>query len=404
MVKIHNASKGLRKEYAEEMLKNFAASSSFFFASPNKTLLTSGVTETISGNSLLNLSENVAHYFDEARNSYQGYPILVGALPFDRDTECHLHAPASVQWSARSEADKKKVTQNVLGNEFNLRPVPEPHHYANGVEEALSIFRKSELEKVVLSRSLEVESTSPLDVKGILTNLIHKNPTGYVFAADVSETGDGSRSLVGASPELLLTKQGHRVISNPLAGSVPRVKDPVQDRKNAEALLESPKDLHEHALVVQSVKEALLPFCKVLKVPEKPSLVHTETMWHLSTVVEGELLSPETTSIDLCAALHPTPAVCGFPRDHAKDVISDIEDFERNYFTGSLGWCDIHGNGEWIVTIRCAEVNGDKVNLFAGAGIVEGSCPDSETRETGAKFNTMLHALGLCGNNLEGIN
>ncbi len=126
-------------------------------------------------------------------------------------------------------------------------------------------------------------------------------------------------------------------------------------------------------------------------------------MWHLSTVIEGELIDPKTSSRELCRALHPTPAVCGFPRDHAKSVIGQIENFNRNYFTGSLGWTDSCGNGEWIVTIRCAEVNGTTLDLFAGAGIVAGSSPEMETRETGAKFNTMLSALGL-STGMEGLN
>ena len=131
-------------------------------------------------------------------------------------------------------------------------------------------------------------------------------------------------------------------------------------------------------------------------VPSEPSIFHTETMWHLGTRIEGVLKDPATTSLDLALAMHPTPAVCGFPQQKAAEAISDIESFNRELFTGMVGWCNASGDGEWAVTIRCAEINANKIRLFAGAGIVPGSNPDKELGETSAKFKTMLNALGIC--------
>ena len=102
---------------------------------------------------------------------------------------------------------------------------------------------------------------------------------------------------------------------------------------------------------MEAVAAALRPYCHTLHVPEKPSVIHSEAMWHLSTEVKGELKDPNTSSLQLATALHPTPAVCGTPMEKAREAIQHIEPFDREFFTGMLGWSDLNGDGEWIVTI-----------------------------------------------------
>lgn len=115
-------------------------------------------------------------------------------------------------------------------------------------------------------------------------------------------------------------------------------------------------------------------------------------MWHLSTRSTGQLADEGVSALDLACRLHPTPAVCGVPVDAAREVIGELEPFDRGLYTGLVGWCDAAGNGEWAVTLRCAEVGTHRMRLFAGAGIVADSCPLAETRETEATFGTFLHA------------
>ncbi|MNW45467.1 Isochorismate synthase DhbC [compost metagenome] len=160
-------------------------------------------------------------------------------------------------------------------------------------------------------------------------------------------------------------------------------------------MLASAKDLHEHAVVIDAVAAALSPYCRKLEVPSQPSLIKTNTMWHLSTEIYGELKSTSTSSLELAMALHPTPAVCGTPTKLAREAIQEIEPFDRNLFTGMVGWCHENGDGEWIVTIRCAEIEDRNMVLYAGAGVVAGSTAESELAETSAKFRTMLEAMGL---------
>ncbi|SHH13661.1 isochorismate synthase, partial [Streptoalloteichus hindustanus] len=273
-------------------------------------------------------------------------------------------------------------------------PVPEPEAHLSAVARAVARMRSGEFEKVVLARSLELTVSNgdgPVDVRPLLRRLARRDPGGYTFGIDLP----GERTLVGASPELLVSRSGTRVVSNPLAGSRPRSVDPVEDRRRAEELLVSAKDLHEHAVVAEFVVETLRPFCRVLEVPSGPSLVRTASMWHLSTRVSGELVDPGVSALGLACALHPTPAVCGTPTGLARAAIGELEPFDRGFYTGLLGWGDASGDGEWVVTIRCAEAVGNLLRLFAGGGIVADSVPGEELAETSAKFGTMLRALGV---------
>ncbi len=146
---------------------------------------------------------------------------------------------------------------------------------------------------------------------------------------------------------------------------------------------------------MDAVREALAPYCRTLDVPARPTLVRTATMWHLSTTVTGEPADPAVSALELACALHPTPAVCGTPTATAREVIGELEPFDRGAYTGMVGWGDAGGDGEWVVTIRCAEAEERTLRLFAGAGVVEQSSPEAETAETGAKFQTFLQAVGV---------
>lgn len=147
-------------------------------------------------------------------------------------------------------------------------------------------------------------------------------------------------------------------------------------------------------MVVDAVHQAMAPYCSSVAVPQRPTLVRTATMWHLSTTVTGVLERPDTSALEVARTLHPTPAVCGTPTGTARRVIRETEPFDRGFFTGMVGWEDADGDGEWVVTIRCAEAEGRSLRLYAGAGIVAASDPAAETAETAAKFRTFLDAVG----------
>ncbi len=277
-------------------------------------------------------------------------------------------------------------------------PQPAPEVYAESVRRAVDLIADGDLQKVVLARALDLVGEQGVSVQQLLRNLVVADPAAHAFAVDVSAPGDAApRTLVGASPELLVSRKGDVVTANPLAGSRRRTGDPAQDGQAIAGLRVSEKDLNEHALVAAQVAEVLGRYCTELDVPEEPEVIGTPTMWHLSTRITGRVGPGGPSSLELAEALHPTPAVCGVPVDLARDTIAQLEPEDRGYYAGLVGWTDLAGDGEWVVTIRCAEVADKTARLFAGAGIVAGSDPAAELAETSAKFGTLLRALGAEG-------
>ncbi|GLW93506.1 isochorismate synthase [Actinokineospora globicatena] len=313
--------------------------------------------------------------------------IVVGAIPFDPAKPSRLVIPEVVRRSGPLPATPRpapRVAARWLAQHTDADA------YRTGVRRALELMASGALSKVVLARRLDLVAAEPVDVLDLVRALAARDPRGHTFAADL-----GDRTLLGTSPELLVRRKGRLVASNPLAGSRPRSEDPVLDGRNATELLASAKDRREHAVVVTAVADALAPYCKQLTVPSEPELLPTRSMWHLSTQVAGVLADPDTSVLELATALHPTPAVCGTPTAAARRVIGELEPFDRGFYTGVVGWSDARGDGEWIVTIRCGEVRGATLRLFAGAGLVPGSDPEAELAETGAKLRTLLGALGV---------
>ncbi|MEV7009487.1 isochorismate synthase [Streptosporangium sp. NPDC051022] len=354
-------------------LAGYEHGGSVLFSSPRRTLLTHGV-ETVVGGDLGGLADRVA-----AALGPDG--VAAGAIGFDGTA--HLVVPQAATWSEPLEPGAGSPRGG-----WRVRPVPAPEDYTKAVRQALESMDAGHLEKVVLARTLELGSDDPIEVRELLRPLLGH---GYSFAAPLP----GGHTLIGASPELLVSRDGRTVVANPLAGSAARSADPAEDRRRAEALASSAKDRHEHRLVVAAVTDALRPYCADLDVPAAPELTSTETMWHLSTRVTGVLRDPGVSVLALAAALHPTPAVCGTPETEARLAIERLEPFDRGFYTGMVGWADAAGDGEWAVTIRCATIEERTLRLYAGAGIVPGSDPERELAETSAKFRTMLRALGV---------
>ncbi|MYY03162.1 MULTISPECIES: isochorismate synthase [unclassified Streptomyces] len=376
---------------ATALLDAYRPGTDRFLASPGRTLLGTGTAAEVPHDDRPP-AVRVQEALDAARRAGNAAPVVMGSLPFDPQAPAALAVPQTVR-RASALRDDPFVALPVPAagpGTWQTREVPSAAGYGAAVDAAVRRMRAGEFDKVVLARTLELTSSQDLDLPAMLRRLARHDPGGYTFAVP---SGPG-RTLIGASPELLVARTGGRLTANPLAGSAPRSSDLAEDVRRAAALLESPKDLHEHAVVVDAVREALAPFCTGLDVPEQPTLARTEAMWHLSTTVTGTLTDPATTSLALASALHPTPAVCGTPTDVARAVIARSEPFERGAYTGMVGWQDADGDGEWVVTIRCAEAEGRSLRLFAGAGVVAASSPEAETAETGAKFRTFLNAVG----------
>lgn len=351
------------------------------------------------------LASGLADEVDRALSEYAvngASPFAVGAFPFDPDRSAHLVIPREVLRTLPLPAPKEDRNLVACPGDFVLRRaverIPSRVEYRDIVEHALRRIAgegvRDPLEKVVLARTVILRSEQPFRVDDVLEKL-RVDTSSTTFAIPLPPTSAGSlpRTFVGASPELLVAKRGRTVVSHPLAGSSRRFQQTHRDREAAQTLLRSEKDLREHAMVVESVADRLAPYCRDLRVPESPALLATRSVWHLGTLIEGTLRSDDVSSLELAAALHPTPAVCGTPREAALEAIHALEPFDRGFFAGAVGWSDVTGDGEWIVAIRCGELEGNVARLYAGAGVVAGSDPEAEAAETGAKFEAMLRAL-----------
>ena len=255
------------------------------------------------------------------------------------------------------------------------------------VAKAVDRLRAGELGKVVLARDVGVWADEPFDPRAVARRLAARFPGCHTVMVD---------GMVGASPELLVGRRGPQVRSRVLAGTTGRDADPERDAALARALRDSRKDREEHDHAVASARAALEPVCAALEVDPEPWVLRLANVAHLATDLRGALAEPVPV-LDLVQALHPTAAVCGTPTALAAEVIAELEGLDRGRYAGPIGWVCGRGEGEVAIALRCAEVAGSTARLFAGAGIMPGSRPESELEETRLKLEAMRRALGVTG-------
>jgi menaquinone-specific isochorismate synthase len=260
--------------------------------------------------------------------------------------------------------------------------------WERAVATAVDRIKAGRLQKVVLARDLYASASGLIDERLLLARLADRYPDCYTFACG---------GLVGATPELLIKRQGLQISSLVLAGTAPRGDDPERDAALGTALLASAKDTEEHGYAAAGVRESLAPLCDQLTVALRPALLRLANVQHLATTISGRLaVGADGTSpsvLALADALHPTAAVCGTPAETAMELIRELEGMDRGRYAGPVGWVDSAGNGEWGIALRCAELDGTRARLFAGGGIVTDSDPEAELAETQAKLRPMQSAL-----------
>ena len=342
-------------------------------------------------------AELIHGLFQQASQQGLNEPVLFGLVPFDTTRNASLTVTAQPQSAAAVHGEAAIAgSSDARPRIVERHPVPAPERYGDMVRQALQAFAQGTVKKIVLSRAMDVRMDAPLQYETVLLDLLRRNAHGYTFALPIWKDGDATPQgmMLGASPELLVRREGAKVFINPLAGSIGRHADPEIDRQRREGLAISEKDLREHSYVVSDIVRVLREHCDTLEVPAGPSVIGTDALWHLSTYITGTLRDPAMTALDLACALHPTPAICGYPTAAAFEQIKTLEPFDREYFAGHVGWQKPDGDGEWALTLRCARYDGDRtLRLYAGAGTVAGSDPDSEIRETATKMETFMRAL-----------
>jgi len=330
---------------------------------------------------------------------------LFGAIPFHADEPVRLFC--TERWCEMASwpfaETEEELTSSPASSENSERDA-----FEATVRRALDELQGRGLRKVVLARSRDV-TRNGASLPLLLARLRKLNPSGTVVSLGLpsseplqnsesreraSVVAEELRTLIGVTPELLVSRFGAEVRSAPLAGTTPRAKNRAEDVERAAALRTSAKDRAEHGVVVESIAQCLEPYVVDLRASSEPELLATEKLWHLRSEITGRLADARTNALALALALHPTPAVAGEPRSLALEFLRQHEGLERGFYAGAIGYMDRNGDGEWMVSIRCAELGPESARVFAGAGIVDASIAELEFAETEAKMTTMLRALG----------
>ena len=325
-------------------------------------------------------------------------PVLFASFSFSPDEESVLIIPQVI---VGKKGDKSWITW--IGSspqpDLNVTPPDLIHNsitwdsdehaddaWKSRVSTAVDRIQSGKLDKVVLARDFTGHADQDIEPRTILKKLAAEYPSTWNFSV---------AGLVGATPELLLRLSRKMVTSRVLAGTISKSGDDERDLALAASLARSSKDLEEHLYAVKSVADALEPFCTSTNVPDAPYVLHLANVMHLATDVTGAIAEKlaHVDAFTILEQLHPSAAVCGTPREQAGQLITEIESMSRGRYAGPVGWIDAAGDGELGIALRCGQIDGDSIRIFAGCGIVAGSDPDKELAESVAKLVPMRSAL-----------
>ncbi len=272
---------------------------------------------------------------------------------------------------------------------FRIASTAPPEHYEAAVARAVERIQAGAFEKIVLAREVAVHAPAPHDTAAVFGVLRAGFGSCFVYCA-----GRGDTAFVGASPELLVRREGLRASTVALAGSTRRSADPAVDTHLGEQLLHSEKDREEQAIVTRRIARALKPLSVWVAAPDEPGIVRVANIQHLATPIRAQLTQPRG-ALELAGLLHPTPAVGAEPHATAAPLIPALEGLDRGWYAGPVGWTDANEDGEFCVALRCALLRGAEARLYAGVGVVRDSDPAAELAETEVKLGALLPVLSV---------
>lgn len=271
-------------------------------------------------------------------------------------------------------------------------------------QNALTQIQSGHFDKLVTSRQRSLKFNRTISTPGLIQKLVQHYPACTIMSYQSS-----GKTIISASPERLLTLHHPDIQSNAIGGTILRTRQPDNINSDVQSssfpLLfkqspvqmqtesdESKKLLKEHAFISQEIYQCLDPFCHTLKMPISPFLMKLHNLYHLETPIQGKLMK-QYDLFDVIETLHPTPAVAGFPAQKARQWLVEHEKYHRGWYTGAFGWIDGNLDGELSVMLRCALIEDNQIDLFAGAGLIAESDPEIEWQETELKMQTILEML-----------
>lgn len=257
---------------------------------------------------------------------------------------------------------------------------PDRDAWDRSIDTVLETLRSSDLEKAVLARRSSLHLAGAPEPAALLARLRRTTPQCFHFLVQP----DADTAFVGASPERLYRRRGRSIESEAVAGTRPRGDSADRDRELRRELLTSAKDRSEHYYVRRHLERSADHLCEEYHLDEDLSVMSLATKHHLFSRLSGRL-RPERRDEQILAHLHPTPAVAGYPTESALRLIQRLEPFDRGWYAGPVGWVGADA-AEFAVSIRSALLRGDRLHLYAGAGIVERSVGADEWNELDQKI------------------
>ncbi len=274
------------------------------------------------------------------------------------------------------------------GGPVEVRSARPPASYEQAVADAVATIRGGRIDKLVLAREVRVTvpaAHSPASLFGALREAFS---SCFCFCVGTPEA-----AFIGASPELLVRRSGAVAATVALAGSARRSADPAVDDHLGEQLLHSAKDRSEHAIVAKRIERRLGPVSVWVESAAEPVVIRVANIQHLATPIHAQLAESHSV-LELAELLHPTPAVGPEPRGaEGERLIAGLEQLDRGWYAGPVGWMDAVEDGEFCVALRSALLRDRTAHLYAGAGIVADSDPAAELAETEIKLGALLPLL-----------
>jgi anthranilate synthase component 1 len=264
-----------------------------------------------------------------------------------------------------------------------------PDAFKDAVLKAKEYVCSGDVIQVVLSQCFSGSSNvDPFDIYRSLRTI---NPSPYMFYLRMQDT-----IVVGASPEVLVRKEDSGVVVRPIAGTRPRGSSPKEDFDLEEELLADPKEVAEHIMLVDLGRNDLGRICTTgsVEVDAFKTIERYSHVMHIVSNVRGEL-RPEYNAFDALRATFPTGTLSGAPKIRAMEIIDELEPQRRGIYGGAVGYFSYTGNMDMAIAIRTLVIQGGRIFLQAGAGIVADSDPDAEYQETVNKARGVLQAIRM---------
>lgn len=326
----------------------------------------------------------------EPRGAWSGFPALLLRIPAVAVLRKRGRTFAIAMSDEGDELIELTATavRAPAARHLEVTPARNPFAWTAAVGTAAARLRAGEADKVVLAREVIAHGDGVVSAGNVVRALRTAYPSCFTYLI----TGADGTAFAGASPELLIRRSAAHAFAQPMAGSVARGATDADDERLARSLIASAKDAVEHRVVSQFVVGALERFATHVTA-HGPDVVRFTNIQHLATAVDAQLREPAADALSLAAALHPTPAVGGWPRASADALIDELEAMDRGWYAGAVGWIDGRGDGEFAVALRCGLLWEDGARLYAGVGVMPDSDPARELEETELKFKALLTAL-----------